>query len=101
MLDLMSTNKLYFRRPSIFIFPVFVLATWCAIATASEPVSIRYQLAQPCRVSLAIYDKDGIQIRTLRNAEPQSAGEHAIVWDGLDQDGKPAPAGTYTWKLLQ
>ena len=26
----------------------------------------------------------------------RSAGQYNLVWDGLDNDGKPAPAGTYT-----
>ena len=72
-----------------------------ATAFSSEPVAIQYRLREPGRISLAIYDKDGIQVRTLRNAEPQTASRHSIAWDGLDQDGNPVAPGTYTWKLLQ
>jgi hypothetical protein len=55
------------------------------IVWAAGPEAIRYTLREPGRVSLALYDQDGIQVRTLRKAEPQAAGKHAIVWDGLDQ----------------
>ena len=71
------------------------------LASAAYAVDIPFTLDKPGRVSLAIYDKDGIQVRTLRNAEPLEAGKHEIVWDGLDRNGQPAPAGDYTWKLLQ
>lgn len=76
-------------------------STLSSPAVSPAAAEIRYKLPGPGRVSLAIYDKDGIQIRTLRNAQPQAAGEHTIVWDGLDQEGQPALPGTYTWKLLQ
>jgi hypothetical protein len=28
------------------------------------------------------------------------SGKHSFVWDGLDMDGKPAPAGKYEWRSL-
>jgi hypothetical protein len=87
-------------KPNLVPFAVMLLLV-CSVTWAAEPESIRYTLREPGRVSLAIYDQDGIQVRTLRNAEPQAAGKHAIAWDGLDQDGKPLPPGAYTWKLLQ
>lgn len=89
---------------------VIAIAAGCAYAATTvsnndpgddQSCVIKYRLNQPGRVSLAIYDKDGIQVRTLRNAEPQTAGTHAIVWDGFDQNGQPVPPGKYTWKLLQ
>jgi flagellar hook assembly protein FlgD len=71
------------------------------LATVSLAADIAFTLDKPGRVSLAIYDTKGIQVRTLRNAEPLEAGKHTIVWDGLDRNGQPAPAGDYTWKLLE
>jgi hypothetical protein len=70
-------------------------------ATASHAADIAFALDKPGRVSLAVYDTKGIQVRTLRNAEPLEAGKHTIAWDGLDRNGQPVPAGDYTWKLLQ
>ncbi|MGB2822093.1 MAG: FlgD immunoglobulin-like domain containing protein, partial [Phycisphaerae bacterium] len=62
---------------------------------------ISYTLRQQGRVSLAIYDGEGVQVRTLMSAVGQHAGEHTVVWDGLDRRGLPVPAGEYTWKLLR
>lgn len=76
----------------------FLLA---ASSTAIQAVDIPFTLEKPGNVSLAVYDKDGIQVRTLRNAEPLGAGKHEVAWDGLDRNGEPVPAGDYTWKLLQ
>jgi hypothetical protein len=67
----------------------------------THAADIPFTLDKPGNVSLAVYDKDGIQVRTLRNAEPLEAGKHQIVWDGLDRNGQPVPDGDYTWKLLQ
>lgn len=71
-----------------------------AISVAQQhPVS--FVLEKPGNVSVAIYDQRGIQVRTLRHAEPLAAGKHEIVWDGLDRNGQPVAAGEYHWKLLQ
>ncbi|MFM9196201.1 MAG: FlgD immunoglobulin-like domain containing protein [Planctomycetia bacterium] len=81
------------------LIAITILTGFSTPALAAAP--IRYSLDAPGRVSLALYDQNGIQVRTLRNAEPQPAGPHEIAWDGLDQDGQPLPPGTYTWKLLE
>jgi len=67
---------------------------WCG-----EPIT--YRLAEEGRVSMAVFDAAGVQVRTLMSAVPHVAGEHACLWDGLDRQGRPVPAGEYTWKLLQ
>jgi flagellar hook assembly protein FlgD len=51
-------------------------------------------------VSLAVYDTQGVLVRTLASAEPQQKGVQTLTWDGLDALGVPALAGTYTWKAL-
>lgn len=69
--------------------------------TAVHAVDIPFTLQKPGNVSLALYDKAGNQVRTLRTAEPLEAGSHKVDWDGLDRNGEPVPAGDYTWKLLR
>ena len=64
-------------------------------------VVVPYSLKIGGQVSLAVYDEQGRQVRTLLSGEKQKAGEQHAVWDGLDWAGKPAPAGTYQWRLLQ
>jgi len=63
--------------------------------------TIDFSLPEPGRVSLAVYDAGGGQVRTLLNAARREKGRHVVAWDGLDRDGKPLPAGDYTWKLLE
>ena len=63
--------------------------------------TIDFKLQEPGRVSLAVYDTGGRQVRTLLNAALREKGRHAVSWDGLDRDGTPLPAGEYTWKLLE
>ncbi len=63
--------------------------------------TITYELKKSGNVSLAIYDRQGALVRTLLNAVPQKPGRHRLAWDGLDGRGKPLPAGSYRWKLLQ
>jgi hypothetical protein len=79
-----------------------LLLLLCAVSVcaAAVAVPVSYTLKRDARVSLAIYDARGRQVRTLLNADPQAAGAHTLTWDGLDRDGAPVPAGTYTWKLL-
>lgn len=62
--------------------------------------TIRYTLAQPGTVSLGIYNEQEQLVRSLLNATAQPAGTHNCEWDGLDATGKPAPPGTYRWKLV-
>lgn len=47
-------------------------------------------------VSLKITDKDGNVVRTL-DMGAQSAGDSSFIWDGKDDKGEVAPAGTYTF----
>ncbi len=82
----------------------------CLIAVAGITVSTRadapfrriaYRLPEPGRVSAAVYDAEGRQVRTLLCGRPQPAGPHRVGWDGLDRDGRPVEPGTYTWKVLR
>ena len=70
-------------------------------ASSADPIEIQYDLDRAGRISAAIYDGRGVLVRELRRARSQSAGDHTIRWDGLDQAGRPVSPGTYKWKLLQ
>jgi len=61
---------------------------------------IRYNLPEPGRVVLEIYNLRGQRVRILVDVR-QSAGPHAIRWDGRDQKGRPAATGLYTCRLAQ
>lgn len=65
----------------------------------SDRVELSYALPQAARVSLAIFDATGAQVRSLGRAEVQ-AGRHRIQWDGRNDAGEKLPAGLYFCRLV-
>ena len=47
---------------------------------------------------LALYDPSGRRVKTLIGG-PLAAGPHSVEWHGLDEGGRPAPAGIYFMRL--
>jgi len=62
------------------------------------PLSFSYRVPEESEVSVSLFDKDGTGVRTLVAQGKRRAGENVERWDGLGEDGKPLPAGEYTWK---
>jgi hypothetical protein len=91
----MQRQSTWQRTQSIIIFPLGLLLAGC-----DQSTGIRYELPRAGQVSMAVYDSQGHQVRTLLAGEPQAAGKHSVPWDGLDRAGNPMPIGNYTWKLL-
>ena len=60
--------------------------------------AIRYSLAGPGRVTLAIYDVLGRRVRTLVD-HSQAAGRYQVEWNGLDDQGRSVASGTYLYRL--
>jgi hypothetical protein len=60
--------------------------------------TLRYALAHPTHVRLAIYDVTGREIRVLVDAVRPS-GTSTVTWDGRDAHGRPASAGIYLARL--
>jgi hypothetical protein len=69
-----------------------------SLAAASIPV--KYTSPLTGFVSLAICTPDGQIVRTLLTKAARKAGPQTEAWDGLDDTGKPVPAGAYTVKAL-
>jgi len=59
---------------------------------------ISYTLSEPARVELVIYNALGQRVRTLV-ASTQAAGEHRVVWDGHDDQGRRLASGFYLYRL--
>ncbi len=59
---------------------------------------IAFRLDRRQKVTIEIYDLAGRLVRTLVNAE-QSAGEHVVGWDGIDQHSRAMPSGVYFCRL--
>jgi Zn-dependent metalloprotease len=60
---------------------------------------IRFRLATPGTVTLAIYDASGRRVADLANGT-MTAGDHHILWNGTDASGRPVAAGTYFCRLI-
>ncbi|MCC7141301.1 MAG: S8 family serine peptidase [Candidatus Eisenbacteria bacterium] len=65
---------------------------------ATPQTMIRYRLAASSPATITIYDASGRQVRSLVNGV-QAAGEHATVWDGRDDNGRPVASGVYLYRL--
>jgi len=88
-----------YKRLLIFAALIFP-SQYSAFADESVRITTEYSLTRDARVSLNIYDAGGQVVRELLHAAPRKKGANAEIWDGLDEQGKPAAAGKYTWKLL-
>ena len=70
------------------------------VPNPSAPVSrIMYEVAQPTRVRIEVYDAAGRIVRTLVNSRAL-AGRGTVVWNGTDRAGRALPDGVYFCKLL-
>lgn len=59
---------------------------------------IGFDLDRTSPVKLDVYDVRGRLVRRLAEGELPAA-HHDIVWDGLDDGGRPLPSGTYLYRL--
>ncbi|MCA9730193.1 MAG: T9SS type A sorting domain-containing protein, partial [Candidatus Eisenbacteria bacterium] len=66
----------------------------CAPNPFRSRTTIRYANQTPGPVEVALYDASGALVRRVVSVA-RTAGEHAIEWDGLTNQGRRAPAGTY------
>jgi hypothetical protein len=60
---------------------------------------IRFALPAQSKVTLAIFDILGRQIRTIVNNESKPAGVYNVEWDGRNSNGIIMPSGTYFMRL--
>lgn len=60
--------------------------------------TIRYSLAAPAEVRLAVYNLKGQLVKELAK-ENLPAGNHQAVWDGRDNAGKTVGSGIYLYRL--
>ncbi|MFH1681446.1 MAG: right-handed parallel beta-helix repeat-containing protein [Candidatus Eisenbacteria bacterium] len=64
-----------------------------------NPVTkVSYELREPSRVVLQIYDAQGRLVRTLVD-ETRGAGLHEAVWDGRDGTGRSTGSGVYLLRM--
>jgi len=61
--------------------------------------AIAFDLPAPAAALLRVFDPAGRAVRTLIDGEPLAAGSHRAAWDGRDEQGRPAAAGVYLYRL--
>ena len=61
--------------------------------------TIKFDLPVPAAVELKIYDVAGHEITTLVGGVDYSPGQHHVIWNGQNREGKMAPAGVYFCRL--
>lgn len=74
------------------------MAAFGAAAAASEVFSFSFTLPAECDTSAGIFlTRDGHEqlVRTLWRSRRYLAGAHTDAWDGLDDQGQPAPGAEY------
>jgi flagellar basal-body rod modification protein FlgD len=68
--------------------------------TGDGPVPCDFSLNDDATVVVAnIYDSSGKFVTDFESRN-LSAGEHAMFWDGTDNQGNPMPNGNYTFEIL-
>lgn len=60
--------------------------------------TIRYALPTPSQVELSVFSILGQKLATLETGV-KPVGEHHVVWEGNDRQGRPVPAGIYFYRL--
>jgi len=67
--------------------------------TGTGPLDVNYQTGSAMTGGqVTITDENGVVVHTAALGA-QGAGEQVYTWDGLDQNGQPAPAGTYSFSV--
>lgn len=59
---------------------------------------ISFALENSGRVDLKVFDVNGRLVKTLI-ADQMNAGNHQVVWEGRDQNGRPVGSGVYFYRL--
>ena len=67
----------------------------------NSSTTIRYSLTEqiPTQTSVTITNILGQQVKTLVS-QKQAAGNYQILWNGLDNSGKPVSSGVYLYSIV-
>ena len=90
-------------RRIIVVSGVVVFLAAGAAAGGFEPIS--FTMPEDGYVSMHIRDSNGVVVRQLLSAARYVKGDRSVTWDGLttpiwNKQGKPVPAGAYTWHAI-
>lgn len=60
---------------------------------------VRFDLPEPARVTLRVYDVQGRSVKTLLDRRLSPAGRNIAYWDGTDDGGRPVASGIYFCRM--
>ncbi|MEJ6581278.1 MAG: hypothetical protein QNL33_14600 [Akkermansiaceae bacterium] len=70
-----------------------------AVSARKKEIRLTFNQALEGKASLVIEDaKTGTRIRNLVSGRTFGAGQHSVIWNGLDEQGRLVAPGTYTWR---
>ena len=61
--------------------------------------TLRFELPATTDISIVVYDLQGREVLRLADQRLE-AGYHQLVWNGLDNAGRPVPSGVYIARLV-
>jgi flagellar hook assembly protein FlgD len=64
----------------------------------TDCTSINFKIKKNAFVELRVYNQQGQLVSTLIS-EFLNSGNHSIIWDGKNKNGKPAKSGVYFLRL--
>jgi flagellar basal-body rod modification protein FlgD len=66
--------------------------------TDGKTSNASFDVGSPASVTVRIYNEEGALVRTIASGQ-QTAGNHAISWDGRNDRGNKLANGNYTFKV--
>lgn len=96
LVDLQKTSS---RTAALNLLGKHVVVQQSDVSLSSgSPVDLSYSLSADANVAITIFDVNGGPVRIIDVGE-QLSGDHALVWDGLNDEGVKLPDGKYTYKV--
>ena len=75
-------------------------ALGAAVPNPFNPMTtIHFEVSEPSRVTIRVFDLSGRAIDTLVQGEKYGAGEHSAIWNGQDASGRQVAAGVYFYRF--
>jgi peptidoglycan/xylan/chitin deacetylase (PgdA/CDA1 family) len=74
--------------------PIRILSADQRIYASQGSATVHYMVLSPVSLDICIYDTLGRRVRRIRS-ELALPGEHAAVWNGMNDRGSPVPCGAY------
>jgi flagellar hook assembly protein FlgD len=60
-----------------------------------EPAVVVFEISRPATVTAEVWDMANRHVATVFESQRRAQGEHLLVWDGRDSEGRVASSGAY------